>query len=328
MNDAGVSGMVMYYIGDHRAVPSVDVLMQNGSGGAATQTAFSGQYELMGMSPGDWELCPVKMGDSNSAVSALDAAHVLQNAVGMRTFSAAQKLACDVTGNGSVSSLDAARILQFVVGTLPRFPVAETCGTDWVFIPAPAQAENQLVVEPYIQTGMCQLGGISLNPLTSAVYGQDFQGVLFGDCTGNWQPDAGSALRRGNDTSATVHVRRPRQNRSGKVKLQIAIRAEAPFNALELGLVYDAARLELVGAKLRKATPDAIVTYGSSGNGVANVVAASGYPLGSNGAATLILEFDASRSDGPLGSIDVFRAQIDEQPASIVNHGTRRQRTR
>jgi hypothetical protein len=93
-------------------------------------------------------------------------------------------------------------------------------------------------------------------------------------------------------------------------------------------LVYDASQLELVGATLRNPTSDAIVSYGSNGSGVASVVVASGLPLGSNGRATLTLELDASRRTGPIGSIEVFRAQIDEQPVEVVRHEPRRTRTR
>jgi hypothetical protein len=307
----------------------VDVVLQNGSGSTATQTAFSGEYEVMGMSPGDWNVRPVKMGDENSAVSSLDAAFVLQAAIGLRTLSSQQKLACDVTGNGTSSALDAARILQLVVGALQRFPVAESCGSDWIFVPAPAQAENQVVIEPHIETGTCELGGISLNPLVSAVYGQDFHGVLFGDCTGNWQPGTGSALRIANTKGkgATVHVRRPRKTRTGGVKLQVTVRTESPFNALDLGLVYDPSQLELVGATLRNPTPGALVNFGSNGSGVASVGVASGLPLGSNGRVTLTLEL-RTRGEGSVGSINVFRGQIDEQPVDIVSHGTRRSRPR
>lgn len=319
--------MVLYYSGD-RAVPLVDVVMQNGSGSTGTQTALSGQYEMMGMLPGDWDVQPVKMGDANSAISSLDAAYVLQATIGSRALTSAQRLACDVTGNGTISSLDAARILQLIVGSLPRFPVAETCGTDWIFIPDPEQAENQSIIEPQIGSGACQLGGISLNPLSSALYGQDFRGVLFGDCTGNWQPGTASALRIANGDNATVHVRRPRRTRNGKVKVRITVRTDTPFNALDLGLVYDPSQLDLVGATLRDSTAEAIVRHGASESGVAKVVVASGLPLASNGRATLTLELDASRSDAAVSRVDVFRAEIDEQPADIVVHRARRGRTR
>ena len=62
------------------------------------------------------QLTPRKLGDRGSAISALDAAYVLQHVVGMRTLDDAQQLACDVSGNGTLSALDATRILQLTVG--------------------------------------------------------------------------------------------------------------------------------------------------------------------------------------------------------------------
>jgi hypothetical protein len=135
-------------------------------------------------------------------------------------------------------------------------------------------------------------------------------------------------LRIASADNATVHVRRPRMTRAGRVKLQITIRTDTPFNALDLDLVYDPSQFELVGATLRDSTGDAIISHGTNGSGVARVVVASGLPLGSNGHATLTLELAASRRDGALDGVQVFRAEIDEQPADIVIHRTRRGRTR
>jgi hypothetical protein len=78
---------------------------------------------------------------------------------------------------------------------------------------------------------------------------------------------------------------------------------------------------------LRNPTPGALVNFGSNGSGVASVGVASGLPLGSNGRVTLTLELKA-RGEGSVGSINVFRGQIDEQPVDIVSHGTRRSRPR
>jgi hypothetical protein len=45
----------------------------------------------------------------------------------------------------------------------------------------------------------CQPGTLTFDPLTQSVSGQDFRAVLFGDCTGNWQPGASA----GNAAAAT-----------------------------------------------------------------------------------------------------------------------------
>jgi hypothetical protein len=129
---------------------------------------------------------PTKDGDFDNAVTALDASHVLQEVADLRTFTADQRLACDVTGNGTLSALDAQRILQFQADLRARFEVAELCDSDWVFRPMPAPAANQTLVQPMISGGVCQQGAINYSPLVPPAPGQDFIAILFGDCTGNW----------------------------------------------------------------------------------------------------------------------------------------------
>ncbi len=184
---SGVTGHIRYY-GGAAAVSGVTVQL-HGSDEESTQTDADGLYTFSGTPQGDWEIDPKKTGDAGSGISAFDATQVLQAVVGTRSFDALQMLACDVTGDGTISSLDAARILQYQVGRIARFPVAESCGSDWVFVPDPASAANQRLLAPEMGQG-CPRGAISFEPLSGMVQGQDFVAVLFGDCTGNWQPAA------------------------------------------------------------------------------------------------------------------------------------------
>jgi hypothetical protein len=182
---ADVSGRIRYYR-DERPVPDVDVMLSGVAPVATTDT--TGEFSFEDVAAGPHSLVPSKLGDFRNAVSSLDASFALQNAVGLLPFDPPQTLACDVTGNGVVSSLDASLILQFRVGLITRFPVAETCGSDWLFIPAPLPAMSQILVEPEVTTNSCQLGAIAFDPLPRPVHGQSFEAVLLGDCTGNWTP--------------------------------------------------------------------------------------------------------------------------------------------
>jgi hypothetical protein len=157
--------------------------------GAATRSAATGAggaYAFAGVAPGVWQLTPRKSGDLRFAVTALDAAWVLQLAAGLRSLDAVQRLAGDVTGDGSVSALDAALILQRAVGLEGPFPAATACASDWLFLPAPAALPNQSIVSPSTAGG-CVMGSVTYGPLATAAGGQDFTGVLLGDVTGNWQ---------------------------------------------------------------------------------------------------------------------------------------------
>jgi hypothetical protein len=174
------------YFRDERPVPDVAVELLGGAPASSTSDG-AGSFEISGLASGMRTLRPSKIGDFASGISSLDAAFVQQIRVGLRSADAFQLLACDVTGNGAISSLDAARIAQFRIGALPRFPVAETCASDWVFLPDPAPGA-QSEVEPQIATGFCQPGAIVYDPLATPANDQDFIAILFGDCTGNWAP--------------------------------------------------------------------------------------------------------------------------------------------
>jgi hypothetical protein len=182
--EPAISGVLHYY-SNQEPVAEVSVQLLGAPPGG-TVTDADGAYAFDDPGPGNWQIAPVKTGDTRGAISALDASHVLQSVVGIREFTMAQQVACDVTGDGSVSSLDAARILQFVAGIRTRFPVAETCGSDWAFIPDAAIVPNQHLFDPQMVPS-CNLGAIAYEPLVPPADAQSFIALLFGDCTGNWQ---------------------------------------------------------------------------------------------------------------------------------------------
>lgn len=179
-----VSGTVRYYSNEARVA---DVAVQLvGIGEMHGMTDPAGAYAFTAPGSAGFMLQPTKTGGVNGAVSALDASWILQSVVGLRQLSPNQMLACDVTGDGSVSPLDAARILQLVAGLRARLPVAESCGSDWAFVPAPAAIPGQHVVAPQMSPA-CSPGAIVFDQLLTPADAQDFLAIAFGDCTGNWQ---------------------------------------------------------------------------------------------------------------------------------------------
>jgi len=181
-----VTGRISYY-GSAIPVEAADVQLE-GPTPVMLPTDASGQFGFTVGADDTCQIVPRKSGGTALGVTAMDAVYVLQYALGLRTFTAAQLLACDVSGNGRVSALDALLILQYKVGLIARFPAAELCGSDWLFIPNPAVVPNQQLTQPQLGGGSCQPGAITLNGLTSAAADQDFAAVLLGDCTGNWAP--------------------------------------------------------------------------------------------------------------------------------------------
>jgi hypothetical protein len=153
-----------------------------------TTTGVDGHYAVGGVAGGNWQIAPLKAGDRLAGITLLAAACDLQAVAGLRQLDPQQTLAGDVTGDGTLSALDAARILQYTVGALPQLPAAQLCGSDWLFVPSPAPAPQATSIAPSLSSGSCQPGGIAFAPLASDATGENFQAILIGDVTGNWQP--------------------------------------------------------------------------------------------------------------------------------------------
>lgn len=183
-------------------VPGATVQM-TGTYSTQAVTDPTGQYTQT-VPRGPWLIQPRKFGDTRGSITSLDAVYVLQMATGSRAISGTQLLACDVSGDGRISALDAALILQYAVGKIDKFPAAQLCGSDWLFVPFPAGAQNQFLQMPRLGNGNCQAGGISFNPLAGNAFDQNFLGILIGDCSGNWTPSPIA----GSGSAASLEVRR------------------------------------------------------------------------------------------------------------------------
>ena len=165
----------------------MDVTLQ-GSATLDTTSAADGTYSVANVPSGNWTVAPHKNGDRGTALSALDAAYVLQAVAGLRQLDPEQMIAADVTGDGTVSALDASRILQYVVGLRAQLPAAQLCASDWLFVPAPAALPAAMPIPPALGGSTCQPGAIGLDSLAGDASSEDFHAVLIGDVTGNWQP--------------------------------------------------------------------------------------------------------------------------------------------
>jgi hypothetical protein len=309
---ASVDGRLRYYNGD-RPVPSATVRLT----GAQLLTAPSnstGAYAFSNMSPGTVTVEPRKTGDFGSAVTALDAAHVLQTIAGSRVFTSLQRMACDVTGNGSLSALDATRILQRQVGLLARFASADQCASDWIFDPAPNAALNQRLIHPALSTGACTRGAIALEPMVGAVPEQNFHAMLFGDCTGNWTPPGSPALRARAPGGHSVELRIPRFTRAGAVRAPITVYGPRPYSAVDLRLSYDASAVRATGVRALRAATGAMFVANLSRPGEVRIAVAAADPIPA-AVALVAVEFDGIPAEG---SVRFTVAAVDDQPVDAT----------
>jgi sugar lactone lactonase YvrE len=307
-----VSGHVKYYANANVDVPTVDIAL-TGPQSQTARTNNAGDYTSPIMPGGTWYVSPAKSGGFGNAVSSLDAARVLQVIAGLSSFTPLQRLACDVTGDGSLSALDATRILQFSAGVIDRLPVAQTCGSDWIFNPISSQGT---VVPPDVGGGACQTGSIVLNQQSGQAANQDFQAVLFGDCTGNWT--SGAALRQMAHSANAVHAGALRHASGNRWRLPIYVQGTTSFQALDVSVAYDAHALQLATVHPTGAAAGALLGVSNERSGVVAVSLASGMPI-HGGGVVLMVEFTGSGANP--SSVQLTGAEIDEQPARVVASG-------
>jgi hypothetical protein len=234
-----------------------------------------------------------------------------------------QRLACDVTGDGSVSSFDAARILQYSVGGLAALPVTDTCQSAWLFVPTDLSTGQQQTFDPSISTSQCQNGKIRLDPLSGEMTNQDFDAIRFGDCTGNWKPQADDSVGPASTDEARTLVQLGRSRRvSGTtIRLPIYVRPTGPIQALSLRLSYDPNRLEPIDVRTRRPSPDTLVQFDTPIPGQLAIAVASGKRTTRRRSALLAVEF-VVRGESPLHApVRLSRITIDEDPPIVLEAG-------
>ncbi len=298
-----VRGRVLY---QNEGRPVAGVVMQTG-----VETDSAGAYEATAADAAPWMLVPRKDGGGAGAVTALDAAYVLQAQVGLRTLDAWQRLACDVTGNGVLSSLDAARILQLVVELRPRLPVAELCG-DWLFVPTMSAGDPIRPIRPDVTAAACRPGAVEFGSADAEIDGQDFTAVLLGDCTGNWQSGGAALLRRAANGRDAVRVGRVHRLPGGRGRVKISFRGGAALQAASLTFAYDASQMQPVAVRAARRTRPPLTSWNADHPGTLRIALAGAQPLAARQAA-LVVELEQLGSWLPAApSLALLDARIDE----------------
>ncbi|MGD9763807.1 MAG: dockerin type I domain-containing protein [Candidatus Binatia bacterium] len=298
-----VSGSVRYYAGD-RAVGGVSV--------GGTSTDARGAFTATGGAGADFALRPQRSGSVDGAVSALDAAYVLQAIANRRSLDARQSAACDVTANGSLSALDATRILQFAVGMPVRLDAAVACASDWIFFPEAAPAPNQRAAAPALHAGACEPGAVWFAPLAQAAAGQNFSTAVIGDCTGNWTADGPAARRR--TAAARVRASFGKARRAGgELRLPLRLRAGEAI-AVEVAVRADPQRLRFINARLRDGAARALLYGTSEPDGAIRIAVAGAESLG---AFAIALSFETVARDATARDVRIEAVRLNEREAAV-----------
>ncbi|MBX3027008.1 matrixin family metalloprotease [bacterium] len=315
----GIRGRITYY-GSGLPVPGARVRLR-GAGTAIAVTQGGGDYGVDDLAAGAWTVEPQKTADPNSgAITALDAAIVLQASAGARALDAEHRIACDATGNGSVSPLDAARILQLVTGAIPALPARDLCGSDFVFFPSPSSAPNQERIAPALDVTGCRAGALSYAPLTGQLAGQSFRAALIGDCDSSWQPaEARSAEPLLAPAGTALQVSPPRRLPGGRWRVAVGLSAPASASALEVELRYDGAQLLPTRVRTAHLGDAALVDFTAEPPGRLRLALASAIPLPIDGRALLVVDFTAAGDAAVTGrSVRAWSARMDDRVIPIA----------
>ncbi|HYD50164.1 MAG TPA: dockerin type I repeat-containing protein, partial [Terriglobales bacterium] len=236
-----IRGKVKYY--SNNAPIGNAVVGLAGTTNTTAVTDSAGDFAFMDVGTEPWTIEPLGVNTVPTNITALDATYALQAASRTRTLTPEQTMACDVTGDGSVSSLDAALIMQHRVGRIQRFPVADRCDSDWLFLPEPFSLPNQSIVDPLVTPATCERGHIDLNPLMQDAAAQDFRAVLLGDCAA--EPPLESFVAAAVDVRS---VRKARGERPARYRVRVYVRSERAVESLDTLLTFDSERLQVVRA--------------------------------------------------------------------------------
>lgn len=161
----------------------------------AVGTGPTGNFSVLSIPQAPWLVEPRHAASVEGAVSANDAARVLELATGVAPAGdPLMHLVADVSGNGRVTAFDAVLILQRAVGLIDALPAVDTCETAWLFAPAPAPHPNQTVYAPTVSEDRCTRGAIGFDPLAGEAAQQDFVAGVIGDVDASWGSEAASEV--------------------------------------------------------------------------------------------------------------------------------------
>ncbi|MCK5327336.1 MAG: hypothetical protein KAR36_01925, partial [Candidatus Latescibacteria bacterium] len=251
----------------------------SGEGTDATWSDEEGTYLFADLDSADYVVRPEKVGDLARAITALDASFALRYSAELLALDGYQRLAGDVSGDSTVSAYDASCIMRWVVGLDERFPV----GADWRFVPASFAVNTTNWIEAPDSLGYF--------PLDSTRTEEDFLGLVYGDLTGNWRPNApGPPLVARN---AAVPPREVRLSdvwgeRGEVVAVPVVLDDGRGVFGLTATVGYDPAVLEVVEVAPGEGRVGMIAAYRDLGDGRVRLAVAGPEPLGEGGAMVMV----------------------------------------
>ena len=279
----GVGGAVLYGVSGE-PVPQV-ALALSGMQNANTTTDAQGAYHFNLTGSGPITVTLSKTDDAGSALSALDAAWILQCTVNLRPSAACPLAASDSSGDGQVSAYDAALLARHLVG----FTAPPSAAGQWRFTP-PSR---------------------SYPALTTDLPQEDYTAYLVGDVTGNW---ASEGTVRSATTDGQTIVSSSITERGTQVHMAVRVGLAAPVLGYQLTVQHNPATVQFSTIE-QTSLPNAgwQVLTNESAPGLVRVVAYGVAPLALPADAPLLtLRFQTTNAFDPATDLRLDTVQVNE----------------
>lgn len=290
--------------------PVPSVLVQSTIDSSATDE--TGTYAVLAAADATLLLAPERTEAAPEALSVLDAARMLEAAVGLVPLDPATTLACDVSGNGEVTSFDAVLLLQHLLDdAIYPLPVVAACGSPWAFLPMVTLQPSQAADVPYLGSGSCLPGMIASDPPLATLAGQDFAAVPIGDCDGSWDGSS-DPIEASAQFPGTAHVAGgPATLETSALRLPIYVHAGRSLRTVELDLTYDATKLSLAAIQTSHVGPTAILTTAAPRAGFVRLALVDGREIRTDADPLIVLHFDSSDGELPSAGVRIEHARLN-----------------
>ncbi len=279
-----VSGNVAFWNGG--TVPNVELLL-SGDRAYNNLSDASGNFAVSGARNGSYTLTASKSDDADG-ITAFDASLIMRHDVGLSTLTGWQATLGDVNQSGSINAFDAYLVLQHSADLLP-VPFSGA-GVVWTFSPTSR----------------------SIPSLTSDVTNQNFNAGLIGDVSGSWSTDG--STRSTTNATLTLPVISVDPATEISVPLSLA-NVTGDVWSVDLSLTYDPSVVTLQEIRTTSQTENWTMVSNLTQAGIAHVALAGANGLLQDG-QILSLEFAVDSAAGNMSTLDMTRADVNEQAAS------------
>jgi hypothetical protein len=154
-------------------------------------------------------------------------------------------------------------------------------------------------------------GSISYPDASGDLSQQNFRALLFGDCTGNWQPGGAQVSAAGSPRRSEARIARLRRPAARRLRVPISVRSAKPFHSVSVDLGFDASDLRLRRVVAVGDARNASIASRTREDGTVTIALASGEPI-PGGGPVIVVELERSVRARGAGPVRILSSRGDE----------------